>query len=47
MDLKFGLLDYNVETVEKVAEISATKTLLGKADVSKQAEVAAAFQKSR
>ena len=43
---KVGLLDYNAETVEKaVAELSATKTFAVVADVSKQAEVAAAFQK--
>ena len=43
---KVGLLDYNAETVEKaVAELSATKTFAVVADVSKQTEVAAAFQK--
>ena len=43
---KVGLLDYNAETVEKaVAELSATKTFAVVADVSKQAEVATAFQK--
>lgn len=44
---KVGLLDYNAETVEKaVAELSATKTFAVVADVSKQTEVAAAFQKA-
>ena len=43
---KVGVLDYNAETAEKaVAELSAENALLVVADVSKQAEVAAAFQK--
>ena len=44
---KVGVLDYNAETAEKaVAELSADKAFAVVADVSKQAEVAAAFQKS-
>ena len=43
---KVGVLDYNAETAEKaVAELSADKAFAVVADVSKQAEVAAAFQK--
>ena len=43
---KVGVLDYNAETAEKaVAELSAENALAVVADVSKQAEVAAAFQK--
>ena len=41
-----GVLDYNAETAEKaVAELSVDKAFAVVADVSKQAEVAAAFQK--
>ena len=43
---KVGVLDYNAETAEKaVAELSADKAFAVVADVSKQAGVAAAFQK--
>lgn len=43
---KVGVLDYDAETVEKaVAELSEDKAFSVLADVSKQAEVAAAFQK--
>ena len=43
---KVGVLDYNAETAEKaVAELSADKAFAVVADVSKQGEVAAAFQK--
>ena len=43
---KVGILDYNAETAEKaVAELSEDKAFSVVADVSKQAEVAAAFQK--
>lgn len=43
---KVGVLDYNAETAEKaVAELSAENAFAVVADVSKQAEVAAAFQK--
>ena len=43
---KVGVLDYNAETAEKaVAELSTDKAFAVVADVSKQAEVAAAFQK--
>mgnify|MGYP000127618584 CR=1 FL=1 len=43
---KVGILDYNAETAEKaVAELSAENAFAVVADVSKQAEVAAAFQK--
>lgn len=43
---RVGVLDYNAETAEKaVAELSADKAFAVVADVSKQAEVAAAFQK--
>ena len=43
---KVGVLDYNAETAEKsVAELSADKAFAVVADVSKQAEVTAAFQK--
>lgn len=43
---KVGALDYNAETAEKaVAELSAENAFAVVADVSKQAEVAAAFQK--
>ena len=43
---KVGVLDYNAETAEKaVAELSAENAFADVADVSKQAEVAAAFQK--
>ena len=43
---KVGVLDYNAETAEKaVAELSADKAFAVVADVSKRAEVAAAFQK--
>ena len=46
MALRFGVLDYNAETAEKaVAELSAENAFAVVADVSKQAEVAAAFQK--
>ena len=46
MVFKVGVLDYNAETAEKaVAELSAENALAVVADVSKQAEVAAAFQK--
>ena len=43
---KVGILDYNAETAEKaVAELSEDKAFSVVVDVSKQAEVAAAFQK--
>ena len=43
---KVGVLDYDAETAEKaVAELSEDKAFSVVADVSKQAEVAAAFQK--
>ena len=43
---KVGVLDYNAETAEKaVAELSADNAFAVVADVSKQAEVAAAFQR--
>lgn len=43
---KVGVLYYNAETAEKaVAELSAEKAFVVVADVSKQPEVAAAFQK--
>lgn len=43
---KVGVLDYNPETAEKaVAELSAENAFAVVADVSKQAEVAQAFQK--
>ena len=43
---KVGVLDYNAETAEKaVAELSADHAFAVVADVSKQEEVAAAFQK--
>lgn len=43
---KVGVLDYNAETAEKVvAELSADKAFAVVADVSKQVEVTAAFQK--
>ena len=43
---KVGILDYNAETAEKaVVELSEDKAFSVVADVSKQAEVAAAFQK--
>lgn len=43
---KVGVLDYNAETAEKaVAELSVDKAFAVVADVSKQAEVAATFQK--
>ena len=43
---KVEVLDYNAETAEKaVAELSVDKAFTVVADVSKQAEVAAAFQK--
>ena len=44
--VKVGVLDYDAETAEKaVAELSEDKAFSVVADVSKQAEVAAAFQK--
>ena len=44
--VKVGGLDYDAETAEKaVAELSEDKAFSVVADVSKQAEVAAAFQK--
>ncbi len=44
--VKGGVLDYDAETAEKaVAELSEDKAFSVVADVSKQAEVAAAFQK--
>ena len=43
--VKVGVLDYDAETAEKaVAELSEDKAFSVVADVSKQAEVAAAFQ---
>ena len=43
---KVGVLDYDAETAEKaVVELSEDKAFSVVADVSKQAEVAAAFQK--
>ena len=44
--VKVGVLDYDAETAEKaVAELSEDKAFSVVADMSKQAEVAAAFQK--
>ena len=44
--VKVGVLDYDAETAEKaVVELSEDKAFSVVADVSKQAEVAAAFQK--